>query len=315
MKKNGIGGALIFDAAPVDRWKAKDVDSVPVGPAFLSDRWRELFRHAIREADRLGLELGVSMTSGFNAGGPWVTPEFGQQEIVWSQLTVDTSSGSPLALPLPAGPLYGGDGELLHYNEMLVNNDLERRADGSPVHYRDIAVLAFPLGNQVLPSAALKPAKANNAGRLKHWALKSVHSFSYPENKGFVFDAVYDNIGDIAGEAHIRPDSLIDLSDSLDSRGNLHWTVPSGRWMILRFGQTHTGIRLQATNPHNEGLAMNHLSKEAARRHFDVIAKPMLEDLNAVHGRSLCYFYLDSWEVRIANWTDTFAEIPAAARL
>ncbi len=32
MKKQGIGGALIFDAAPVDRWKPKDVQ-----PASLSD--------------------------------------------------------------------------------------------------------------------------------------------------------------------------------------------------------------------------------------------------------------------------------------
>jgi len=306
MKKCGIGGALIFDAAPVDRWKAKDVDAVPVGPAFLSERWRALFRHAVREADRLGLELGVSMTSGFNAGGPWVTPESGQQEIVWSQLTVDASAASPIHLPLPAGPLYSNDGKLLRYNEMLVNNDLERQADGSPVHYKDIAVLAIPVGNKELPSPASNTHPADSAGRLKNWALKSVHSFSYPENKGFVFDAVYDNMEDVPGEACIRLDSLINLSDSLDSRGNLKWTVPSGRWNILRFGQTHTGIRLQATNPHNEGLAMNHLSKEAARRHFDETGKHLLEDINAVGGRSLAYFYLDSWEVRIANWTDTF---------
>ena len=34
MKKQGIGGALIFDAAPVDRWRPKNVKPVPLGPLF-----------------------------------------------------------------------------------------------------------------------------------------------------------------------------------------------------------------------------------------------------------------------------------------
>ena len=129
MAKQGIGGALIFDAAPADRWKPENVAPAPVGPPFLSERWSELFRHAIKESDRLGIELGVSITSGFNAGGPWVTPEYGQQEIVWSKLIVDSAMTGPIKLPLPAGPVFGEQGELLNYSELKVNNDLERGAD------------------------------------------------------------------------------------------------------------------------------------------------------------------------------------------
>ncbi len=98
------------------------------------------------------------------------------------------------------------------------------------------------------------------------------------------------------------------VSGFLDAKGMLNWQVPVGKWMILRFGHTHTGIRLQATNPHNEGLAMDHLSREAAGRHFEEIAKKMLEDKRAVNGKNPVYFYLDSWEVRIANWTPDFRE-------
>ncbi len=304
MKKQGIGGALIFDAAPVDRWKPKDVEPAPIGPPFMSERWRELFRHAIREADRLDLELGVSMTSGFNAGGPWVTPEFGQQEIVWSELVVDASTSSPIHLPLPSGPIYGENGELLTYNEMKVDNDLIHDKDGLPLHYKDIAVLALPINNNSYISAATKPTSQRN--RLKNWALKSVHSFDYPEDKGFKFDAVYENVQGISDELKIDKESIIDLTGHLQENGYLNWQVPQGKWMILRFGHTHTDIRLQATNPHNEGLAMNHLSQEAAKSHFDEIGKKMLEDISATGVQSLIYFYLDSWEVRITNWTAGF---------
>jgi len=306
MKKQGIGGALIFDAAPVDRWKPKDVEPAPVGPPFLSDRWRQLFRHAIREADRLGIELGVSITSGFNAGGPWVTPEYGQQEIVWSEMIVDASAQAPFSLPLPAGPVYGEEGELLSYNEMEVNNDLELNPDRTPVHFRDVAVLGIPLENGLLRSAGKKPDPQSSAGRLKNWSLKSVHSFKYPECRGFDFGTVYETGEAIPGEPIIAKDAIIDLSDRLDEEGMIHWKVPPGRWLILRFGHTYTGVRLQATNPHNEGLAMNHLSREAAQRHFEEIARKMLEDKKTVNGKNPVYFYLDSWEVRIANWTPGF---------
>jgi hypothetical protein len=305
MKRQGIGGALIFDAAPVDRWRPKNVEPAPIGPPFMSDKWRELFRHAIREADRFDLELGVSLTSGFNAGGPWVTPEYGQQELVWSELEIEGPTNSSIKLPLPSGPIYGNRGELLNYNEMEVNNDLEYDQSGRPIHYRDVAVLALPL-----PQATKNqnPQKSSDtpAGRLKNWALKSVHSFDYPENKGFLFDVVYANVDDIPGEPTIVRGSIIDLTDRLDENGHLNWSASTGKWLILRFGHTHTGIRLQATNPQNEGLAMNHLSAKAAGKHFEEIGKRMVEDINAIDGHSLKYFYLDSWEVRIANWTEGF---------
>jgi hypothetical protein len=305
MKQQGIGGALIFDAAPVDRWRPKNVEPAPIGPPFISDQWRELFRHAIKEADRLDLELGVSLTSGFNAGGPWVTPEYGQQELVWSETIITGSADSSIKLPLPSGPIYGNKGELLSYNEMKVNNDLEYDQSGQPIHYRDIAILAFPFPNTFKNQKSGKsPDPPSN--RLKNWALKSVHSFDYPENKGFVFDVVYDMIDEIAGELTLPLETIIDLTSRLDEDGNLNWSAPTGKWLILRFGHTHTGIRLQATNPQNKGLAMNHLSANAASKHFEQIGKKMVEDISSVEGQSLKYFYLDSWEVRIANWTEGF---------
>src|SRR5512145_554898 len=51
MKRVGIGGVLIME---VDQ-------GAPVGPvAFLGPEWRELFAHAVTEAQRLGLEVNMN---------------------------------------------------------------------------------------------------------------------------------------------------------------------------------------------------------------------------------------------------------------
>jgi hypothetical protein len=67
MAAKGIGGVLLFDASG-------SPGTMPHGPAFLSPGWREYFKHALREANRLGLEVSVNVCSGWDAGGPWITP-------------------------------------------------------------------------------------------------------------------------------------------------------------------------------------------------------------------------------------------------
>ncbi len=93
MKRQGIGGALVFDAG-IGK-------TSPVGAKFMSDAWRELFKHAAREADRVGLELSFNICSGWNAGGAWVTPEHALKKIVWSQTRVRGPSSFSQALPKP----------------------------------------------------------------------------------------------------------------------------------------------------------------------------------------------------------------------
>ena len=66
MKRVGIGGVLIME---VDQ-------GAPVGPAaFMGDEWRGLFKHAVAEAGRLGLEINMNDDAGWNgSGGPWTNP-------------------------------------------------------------------------------------------------------------------------------------------------------------------------------------------------------------------------------------------------
>jgi len=133
MKRQGIAGALIFDSgkgtnpphdnfAPRDRSgadfdKEKGIGS-PIGPVFMGPEWRELFKHAVQEANRVGIDLSFNIVSGWDCGGAWVTPEHALHRFVWSQTMVQGPGALSRQLPQPS------------------------ITDG---YYREIAVLAFPL--------------------------------------------------------------------------------------------------------------------------------------------------------------------------
>jgi hypothetical protein len=95
MKAIGMGGGLIFDAGA-------GAGPTPTGPLFGSPKWTELFVHAVKEADRLGLELSLSPQSGWNLGGPDVKPEESGKLIAWSELSVTGPRELNEPLPVPA---------------------------------------------------------------------------------------------------------------------------------------------------------------------------------------------------------------------
>src|SRR5882757_7604325 len=82
MKRVGIGN-LIFLEVNV---------GVPRGPVdFLSDEWKDLFKHAVREGERLGIEITLGTGPGWSgSGGPWVKPAQSMQHLVSSKVRVTT---------------------------------------------------------------------------------------------------------------------------------------------------------------------------------------------------------------------------------
>ncbi len=123
MKRVGIHEALIFN---LDQ-------GYPEGPAsFMSAYWLDVFKFAVEEAKRLDLKLGFHNGAGWSSsGGPWVTPEYGMQTLVFSEV---------------------------HYKGgQKVNNTLPHPKVNLG-YYKDIAVIAFPLptGNERITDLALK---------------------------------------------------------------------------------------------------------------------------------------------------------------
>src|SRR5258705_12852201 len=57
MKANGYGGASIVDAGSSSYTVAK---KTAAGPVFMSPAWMELYKHAVKEAQRIGIELSIN---------------------------------------------------------------------------------------------------------------------------------------------------------------------------------------------------------------------------------------------------------------
>ncbi len=85
MKAKGFGGALLVDANGSDQ---NGNQNIPAGPVFASPAWVELYTHALREADRLGLEITLNITSGWNLGGPDVTPDQASKLLTWTRTQI-----------------------------------------------------------------------------------------------------------------------------------------------------------------------------------------------------------------------------------
>ncbi|MBI5687012.1 MAG: discoidin domain-containing protein [Verrucomicrobia bacterium] len=99
MKAKGFGGALICDA---DGSAQDGNERAPHGPTFFSPEWRELYKHTLREAARLGLEMSLNIQSGWNLGGPMVTADDAAKKLVWSETRVTGPTKIAQKLPEPA---------------------------------------------------------------------------------------------------------------------------------------------------------------------------------------------------------------------
>ena len=197
MKAKGFGGALICDA---DGASQDGNAKVPHGPTFFSPEWRELYKHALREADRLGLEMSLNIQSGWNLGGPMVTAEDAPKKLTWSELRVTGGTNFAGKLPVPAR---------------------------SENFYRDLFVVAYRVPTNLPPNR--KPLQNQREKAL----LTSLKPFSAPSSA-----PLFQEFPAVPQEEDTSVADVLDLSGKLDADGTLHWTAPAGDWQVLRFGCT-----------------------------------------------------------------------------
>lgn len=259
MKKAGLGGAQMF---------AVDV-GLPAGPVpYMSPQWREMIKHAVKEADRLGLELCIHNCAGWSSsGGPWVKPEHAMQALTWSETTVRGPQKFIGTLPQP--------------QPMLV---LEERVP----YYRDIAVLAFKTpegeaGKWRIADIRGKAGFDSNVGPLPA-------QFPQPPGPG------------------IPRAGVLNLTDRLQADGHLNWEAPEGEWTIVRIGHAPTGKNNHPAPPEGRGLECDKLSREALDEHWNGMMAKIIADLGPLAGKTLNNALIDSYEVGNQNWTPKFRE-------
>ncbi|MCE6991988.1 glycosyl hydrolase [Dyadobacter sp. CY323] len=129
IKNAGLGGVDIFEIG----FRPDGV--VPAGPAFMGDSSLKTIAFAIKEATKLGLEVGLNLSSSWNAGGTWIKPEHGAKSLYFSKIKFVKTAGNATPLPFPEIPKKDKNGK---------DREMTFAADGKPFYRKDIAVLAIP---------------------------------------------------------------------------------------------------------------------------------------------------------------------------
>jgi hypothetical protein len=138
MKRVGIGGLQNFDA------NLRTPQIVDKRLVYMTPEWKDAFRFAASEADRLGLELAIAASPGWSeTGGPWVKPEDGLKKVVWSE--AELAPGKRLAGKLASPPQVTGPFQSIAAVGDVGSMLSDSAGPARPVHYADIAVLAYPV--------------------------------------------------------------------------------------------------------------------------------------------------------------------------
>ena len=155
MKRVGIGGVQNFDA------NLNTPQIVDRRLVYMTPEWKDAFRFAAQEADRLGLELAIAASPGWSeTGGPWVPPEDGLKKLVWSETEV--AGGRPYAGKLAAPPSVTGPFQSFAKSAGIGSLLSGDKAPPTPTFYKDIAVLAYPVAKV---AALAEPAFTDSAGK------------------------------------------------------------------------------------------------------------------------------------------------------
>jgi hypothetical protein len=261
---------------------------VPRGPVdFMSEEWQDNFAHAVRTAERLGMEVILGTGPGWaGSGGPWVKPEDAMQHLVGSSTKVigPTAFNDKLAVPDPPEPNHFAG----------LNEEWKKVRDE---WYRDVAVLAFPSpeGEATFDLPDLKTLKDTRPYSIWKDTVRYVPtSAAYTEP---------------APQSVIQTGNVIDITDRMLPDGTLDWDVPEGDWTIMRFVARATGQTTRPAPVPGHGFENDKFSQQSFERHWDNFQGKLLSKVGAgKNGKGWTRIHLDSWEMSSQNWSQGFRE-------
>jgi len=280
MKKAGIGYALFLEVnVGIPRGKVE----------FMSDEWIDLFAHAVKEAERLGIQIILGSGPGWaGSGGPWVKPEQSMMHIV----SADTIITGPvlfdtlLPVPKPKRPFFG---------ERTLTPELKMKRDE---WYEDVKVLAFP-----------ESEKKYEIENLDEKAF--YYRPPYTSQPGVVPFITLSGLSHDKDEAAIKKEKIIDLSPMYRGNGRLTWNVPPGRWVIVRFGKRNNGAVTRPAPVPGLGFESDKFDTAALGSHFREYIGKLVQNAKPVkssRGAGWSMLHIDSWEMGAQNWSHNFID-------
>jgi hypothetical protein len=268
MKNAGLGNLVFLEV---------DI-GMPRGPVkFMSEPWQERFVQAVRDAERLGIDITLGIGPGWcGSGGPWVKPEQAMQHLVFSSVDLKGPQSYSAILPTPA------------------QRSTEFHTMASP-YYEDVAVFAFPSRKPIVTDIDEKALFVRSPFSI--W--KTVKPY-------LPTSARYAEPG---AASVIRPNEIVDLTERLKPDGTLNWNVPEGDWTIVRMGRRVTGASSRPAPLPAEGLECDKFDAKALEDHLENFVGVLLKKIAPrakEHG--LTTLHMDSWESGSQNWTPSLLD-------
>lgn len=252
---------------------------VPRGPVdFMSEEWQDLYVHAVREAERLGIKILLGAGPGWcGSGGPWVKPDESMQHLVFSETEISGGKKVDVELPVP-------EQRSTTWHKM------------SDPYYEDIAVYAIP--NSAVPVIS----------DINEKALYERDPFSSkPKVKPFL--PALANYVEPGSDSLLSHSEIINVTRYLQNDGRFIWDAPQGNWTIIRMGKRVTGASSRPAPEPAIGLESNKMDTIAFRNHLshytDILLKKTEPRKKEVGWTG---FHIDSWESGAQNWTDGIEE-------
>lgn len=280
MKKAGLGYVVFLEVNV----------GVPRGRIdFLSDEWQDLYRHAVREAERTGIRIILGSGPGWaGSGGPWVTPRQSMIHLVASDTIINGPHHfeSALPVPVPRQPFFG-EGSLTPTLKALRDE-----------WYEDVAILAFPT-----------PETPEMIEDIDGKAL--YYRAPFTSQKGVLPYLPEPAPAVNTREGFIDREKVINLTDRLQHDGRLLWDIPEGKWTILRFGKRNNGAVTRPAPVPGLGFECDKLDTTAFDAHYNAyigkllsVAKPR----KTADGGGWTMIHIDSWESGSQNWSPDFRQ-------
>ncbi|MFY0653946.1 MAG: hypothetical protein JXQ96_18035 [Cyclobacteriaceae bacterium] len=252
---------------------------VPRGPIdFMSEKWQELYAHAVREAERLGIKILLGAGPGWcGSGGPWVKPEESMKHLVYSETEVVGGTKVSVTLPIP-------EQRSTTWHKM------------SDPYYEDVAVYAIP--------NTIKPVVQD----INEKALYERDPYSSKPNvKPFLPDPV--SYAEVSKNKILDHAEVLNITQYLQPGGKLNWDAPNGNWTIIRMGKRVTGASTRPSPEPVIGLESNKMDTASFRNHLRNYTDILLEKTAPrKEGTGWTGFHMDSWESGAQNWTEGIVE-------
>jgi hypothetical protein len=252
---------------------------VPRGPVdFMSEEWQDLYVHAVREAERLGIKILLGAGPGWcGSGGPWVKPEESMKHLVFSETGIEGNKKVDIELPIP-------EQRSTVWHQM------------KDPYYEDVAVYAIP--NSAVPVIA----------DINEKALYERDPYSSKPNVKPYLPALA-NYDEPANSKVLDPSEIMNVTEYLQPNGHLVWDAPKGQWTIIRMGKRVTGASSRPAPEPAIGLESNKMDTLAFRNHLKNYTDILLEKTAPRKaGVGWTGFHMDSWESGAQNWTEGIVE-------